>query len=142
MLRNKIIGMAKLSGFGKFFINHSNERNSKSFFNIIRDYLTLDEDSSVLEIGSGKGFLSYEIFEHYHPRRMVVTDYDSSQVEEAMSLFANKLGAIPSNIQFRGADALDLPFENETFDAAFGMVVLHHVEKRDWAIPKHPEGSG
>ncbi len=142
MSRHEIIEMAKLSGFGKFFVNRSNERNSKRFFNIIRDYLTLDENSNCLEIGSGKGFLSYEAFEHYHPGRFVVTDYDPSQLEAAKSLFASKLGAVPRNIEFRTADALNLPFENETFDAVFGMVVLHHVEKRDWAVSECPEGFG
>lgn len=140
VLRHKIIGMAKLSRFGKFFINRSNERNSKRFFHIIRGYLTLDENSSWLEIGSGKGFLSYEAFEYYHPRRMDVTDYDLSQVEAAKSLFASKLGTVPPSIEFRTAYALNLPFENERFDAVLAMVVLHHVEKRDWAIPKCPEG--
>ncbi len=68
-----------------------------------------------------------------------MTDYDPSQVEEAKSLFTGKLGAIPSNIQFRGADALDLPFKNETFDVVFGMVVLHHVERRDWQFQNVPK---
>src|SRR5712691_6029549 len=130
--------MAKLSGIGKFFINRSNESNSKRFFNIIRDYLILDENSSCLEIGSGKGFLSYEVFERYHPRRIVVSDYDPSQVEAAKSLFANKLGAVPPYIEFRTADALNLQFEDETFDAVLGMVVLHHVEKRDWQFQNVP----
>jgi ubiquinone/menaquinone biosynthesis C-methylase UbiE len=131
--------MAKLSGFGKFFVNRSNKRNSKRFFKIIRDYLALDENSSCLEIGSGRAFLSYEVFETYHPSRIVVTDYDPSQIEAAKSLFASKLGAVPPNIEFRTADALHLEFEDETFDAVLGMVVLHHVEKRDWQFQNVPK---
>ena len=131
--------MAKLSRIGIFFINRSNEMNSKRFFNIIREYLTLDTDSSCLEIGSGKGFLSYEVFEHYHPRRVVVTDYDPSQVEAAKSLFTSKLGTVTPSVEFRAVDALNLQFENETFDTIFGMVVLHHVEKRDWQFRNIPK---
>ncbi len=138
-MQHKSIGMAKLSSIGKFFVNRSNERNGRRFFNTIRDYLTLDETSNCLEIGSGKGSLSYEAFKHYRPKRLVVTDYDPSQVEAAKSLFASKLGAIPSNIEFRSADALSLPFENEMFDAVFGMVILHHVEKHDWQFQNIPK---
>ncbi len=133
-----LVGMARLSGFGKFFVNRSNESNSRRFFNNICDYLTLGGNSSCLEIGSGKGFLSYQVFEQYHPRRVLVTDYDASQVEAARALFESKLGAIPSNIEFRSADALNLSFENETFDAVFAMMVLHHVEKRDWQFRNIP----
>ncbi len=131
--------MAKLSGFGKFFVNRLNERNSKRFFEAIRSYLTLDGNSSCLELGAGKGFLSYAIYEHYRPRRLVVTDYDPSQVEEAKRLFAVKLGTIPANIEFRDADALALPFENEAFDAVFALEVLHHTEKKDWQFRNTPK---
>ncbi len=131
--------MAKLSGFGKLFVNRLNERNSKRFFEGIRSCLTLDENSCCLELGAGKGFLSYAVYEHFRPRRLVVTDYDPSQVEEAKRLFAIKLGTIPANIEFRGADALALPFENEAFDAVFALEVLHHTEKKDWQFRNIPK---
>ena len=131
--------MAKLSSVGRFFVNRSNEGNSRRFFSSIRDRLPLDGNSSCLEIGGGKGFLSYLVHQQYHPRRVVVTDYDPSQVEAAGALFESKLGLIPSNIEFRSADALNLPFWNETFDAVFGMVFLHHVEKRDWQFRNIPK---
>ena len=69
----------------------------------------------------------------------MVTDYDPSQVEGAKVLFESRLVAIPPNIEFRTADALDLPFDNETFDVVFGMVVLHHVERRDWQFRNIPK---
>jgi len=130
--------MAKLSGFGKFFVNRSNERNSKRFFEAIRGYLTLDGNSSCLDLGAGKGFFSYAVYEHFRRRRLAVTDYDPSQVEEAKKLFAIKLGLIPGNIEFRGADALALPFGNEAFDSVFALEVLHHTEKKDWQFRKIP----
>ncbi len=131
--------MAKLSAFGKFFVNRSNEGNSRRFLDKIGKHLLLDASSRCLEIGGGRGFLSYLIYEHYHPGRIVITDYDPSQVEAAKLLFESRLGTIPPNIEFRTADALDLPFENEMFDAVFGMVVLHHVEKRDWQFRNIPK---
>ena len=131
--------MAKLSGFGKFFVNRSNERNGKRFFEAVRSYLTLNKNSSCLELGAGRGFLSYAVYEHSRPRRLVVTDYDPAQVEEARRLFAMKLGTIPANIEFRGADALALPFEDEAFDAVFALMVLHHTEKKDWHFRNIPK---
>ncbi len=131
--------MAKLSAFGKFFVNRSNEGNSRRFLDTISKHLSFDVSSRCIEIGGGRGFLSYLVYERYHPGRVVVTDYDPSQVEAAKVLFETRFGGIPSNIEFRTADALELPFENETFDAVFGMVVLHHVEKRDWQFRNIPK---
>ena len=131
--------MAKLSSLWKFVVNRSNERNSKRFFEAIRGYLTLDGSSSCLELGSGKGFLSYLVYQQYRPRRIVVTDYDPSQVEEAKELFESKLGTVPTNVEFRSADALDLPFQNEMFDAIFAMMILHHTEKKDWQFRNIPK---
>ena len=131
--------MAKLSGLWKFFVNRSNERNSKRFFEAIRSYLTLDGSSSCLELGSGKGFLSYLVYLQYQPRRIVVTDYDPSQVEEAKELFEGKLGTVPTNVEFRGADALGLPFQNEVFDAIFAMMIPHHTETKDWQFRNIPK---
>lgn len=130
--------MAKLSAFGRFWVNRFNARFSKRAFDLFRDRLALD-DSNCLEIGAGKGFLSYLVFQHYHPGRLVVTDYDPSQVEEARGLFESKLGQTPSAVEFRAADALELPFEDGSFDAVFAMAVLHHVEKRDWQFKNIPK---
>ncbi len=131
--------LAKLSSIGKFFVNRSNERNSSRFFDSIRSHLVLDEDSDCLEIGAGRGSLSYLVFQHYHPRSIALTDYDPSQVEGARATFEARLGVIPPNVEFRCADALSLPFEKDAFDAVFGMVVLHHLEERDWQFRNVPK---
>ena len=74
-----------------------------------------------MELGSGKVFLSLLVYERYHSGKMLVTDFDPSQVDEARKLFEDRLGAVPSGVEFRSADALELPFENEAFDAVFAM---------------------
>ena len=131
--------MARLSGFSKFFVNRINERNSKRFFQTISSYLILDQHSSCLELGAGKGFLSYLVYEQFHPNRIVVTDSDSDQGEEAKSWFVAKFGTNPASIEFRIADALAQPFENESFDAVFAMMVLHHLEEKDWQFKRIPK---
>lgn len=130
--------MAKLSGFSKFFVNRSNESNSRRFFDTIHGYLSLSEESSCLELGSGKGFLSWFIYQQFHPGKMVVTDFDPSQVDEARRLFEDRLGSVPSQVEFRTADALQLPFDGNAFDLVLAMVVLHHTEKRDWDFKNVP----
>jgi ubiquinone/menaquinone biosynthesis C-methylase UbiE len=67
------------------------------------------------------------VYQQYKTGRMVVTDYDPSQVEAAKAHFENKLGTAPLGVEFRTADALKLPFENESFDAVFAINMLHHV---------------
>lgn len=131
--------LGKLSGFSKFFVNRSNEANSRRFFDSIHDYLTLSNTSNCLELGSGEGFLSWLVYERFRPAKIVVTDYDPSQVDEARKSFEGRLGEVPSSIEFRSADAMQLPFENGAFDAVFAMMVLHHTEKRDWDFRNVPK---
>ncbi len=121
-------GMGKMSWFLRFADERLGEGYNKRVFNVIRDSMTLSESTFCLEIGGGKGYLSYFLYEHYRPQRLVVTDYDPARVEKAIGLFEDKLKTIPANVELKVADALDLPFGDETFDAAFAMWVLHHTE--------------
>jgi len=132
--------MGVMSGFGKYFVNRLNEYTSGKAFEAVRDALVLPTNSAILELGAGKGGLSYLLYNHYKPARVVVTDYDASQVEEAKAFFEGKFGTIPPKIEFRVADALKMPFEDESFDAVFAMSVLHHLETHEWQFKNIPTG--
>ncbi len=131
--------MGKMSGILKFADEKFGEGYNKRVFNVIREKLTLGENATCLEVGAGKGYLSYSLYEHYHPQRLVVTDYDPARVKVAIGLFESRLKAIPASVELKVADALDLPFEDETFDAVFAMWVLHHVEGHMRDFKKIPE---
>ncbi len=131
--------MGKMSRVLKFADERFGEGYNKRVFNAIRDRLSLDENATCLEVGGGKGYLSYSLYEHYRPRRLVVTDYDPARVKAATGLFESRLKAIPASVELKVADTLDLPFEDETFDAIFAMWVLHHVEAHSRDFKKIPE---
>ena len=131
--------MGVISRFEKFFVNRASEQNAQEFLKMTREGVSVPSGASILELGAGKGALSCSLYQSFVPRRLVVTDYDPSQVALAGSYFKSKLGSIPENVETRAADALSLPFADESFDAVFARFVLHHVEKRRWhfrSIPK------
>jgi ubiquinone/menaquinone biosynthesis C-methylase UbiE len=130
--------MGVMSSFEKFFVNRASERNARETIEIIGAHLSLSSEATVLELGAGEGALSYFVRENYRPKRLVVTDYDPSQLVLAESYFERKLGSIPKDVEFKTVDALRLPFTAETFDALFAMHVLHHVERHEWHFKNIP----
>jgi ubiquinone/menaquinone biosynthesis C-methylase UbiE len=119
--------MGSMSRLEKLLVNRSSDGRSRSILSTVQNHFMIPDSGEVLEIGAGRGALSYLVHQQYKPNRTVVTDYDSSQVEAARAHFARKLGTTPLDVEFRTADALKLPFENESFDAVFAINMLHHV---------------
>lgn len=81
---------------------------------------------SILDIGCGQGICSQKIdlgLAHY-------TGVDSSEllIKRASEIYE------ASNKTFLVADALDLPFEDESFDAVFSVSLIHLVEDIDEVI--------
>lgn len=131
--------MGKMSRILRFADERFGEGYNKRVFNAIRERLILGENPACLEVGAGKGYLSHSLYEHYHPERLVVTDYDPARVKAAIGLFESRFKTIPSNVELKVADALDLPFEDGTFDGVFAMWVLHHVEAQSRDFKKIPK---
>jgi len=76
-------------------------------------------DKEVLEIATGPGLLA----KHVAPaaRRMVATDYSDGMIAEA------KKGVCPGNLTFEVADAMALPYADDSFDAVLIANALHIV---------------
>jgi ubiquinone/menaquinone biosynthesis C-methylase UbiE len=76
-------------------------------------------DKEVLEIATGPGLLA----KHVAPaaRRMVATDYSDGMIAEA------KKGERPGNLTFEVADAMALPYADDSFDAVLIANALHIV---------------
>ncbi len=73
----------------------------------------------VLEIATGPGLLAKQVA--YAAKRMVATDYSAGMINEA------KKGYCPVNLSFEIADAMDLPYEDNSFDAVLIANALHIV---------------
>jgi ubiquinone/menaquinone biosynthesis C-methylase UbiE len=130
--------MGIISRIEKFFVNRVSERNAQEFLKMTRESASVPSGTSMLDLGAGKGALSYSLYQSFMPRRLVVTDYDPSQMALAKSYFKSKLGSIPENAETRAADALSLPFADGSFDTVFARFVLHHVEKQRWQFRSIP----
>lgn len=73
----------------------------------------------VLEIATGPGLLA----KHVAPaaKRMVATDYSDGMIAEA------RKGECPANLTFEVADAMNLPYAGDSFDAVIIANALHIV---------------
>ncbi len=76
-------------------------------------------DKEVLEIATGPGLLA----KHVAPaaKRMIATDYSDGMIAEA------KKGENPSNLTFEIADAMNLPYADNSFDVVLIANALHIV---------------
>ena len=83
-------------------------------------------DMEVLEIATGPGLLA----KHVAPaaKRMIATDYSDGMIAEA------KKGECPANLTFETADAMNLPYADESFDAVLIVNALHIVPDPEKAL--------
>jgi len=73
----------------------------------------------VADIGSGTGFMAVGLVDQVSKVHLV--DASPSMLEVARKSLAGY-----SNVDFHEAEALHLPFEDESLDAVFGNMLLHH----------------
>ncbi len=73
----------------------------------------------VLEIATGPGLLAKKVA--YAARTMVATDYSDGMLFEA------RKGRCPDNLTFEKADAMALPYDDDSFDAVLISNALHIV---------------
>ena len=78
---------------------------------------------SVLDLGCGVGLMSRYVGEHFGELHGV--DIAPGVVKRAASHFPEG--------KFQLYDGKRIPFEDETFDVAFTVCVLHHVPPEQWA---------
>ena len=84
----------------------------------------LEEKKKILEIGCGPGALGEALSRWYPDALITGVDRDSNFIE-----FANKKAP---HISFLEGDAADLPFENESFDAAISNTVAEHIKPSEF----------
>ncbi len=102
------------------------------------DFLELEANHQVLEIGSGLGILAGEVAKRLNNKGSM-TGIEISQEQ------LQKVPKDITNLRFVQGDASQLPFEDNTFDVVYGRYILEHVSNPTqvlhevWRVLK-PEG--
>ncbi|MGD8428199.1 MAG: methyltransferase domain-containing protein [Balneolaceae bacterium] len=79
---------------------------------------------NLLDIGCGPGTITLGLAQAVAPGHVTGIDHDEEHIKTAKTL-AEYRGV--TNVTFRNGDALSLPFENDTFDAAYENNVFTHL---------------
>jgi ubiquinone/menaquinone biosynthesis C-methylase UbiE len=130
--------MSEMNPVARFFVNLANRRRSARVLSSLGTALDLPPQSRILELGAGRGGLSLLLYRRFRPARLVVTDFDPHQVEEARRFLSGELDPLPPAIQTCEVDALQLPFPDGTFDCVFAILMLHHVEATHFEYRRRP----
>jgi SAM-dependent methyltransferase len=77
----------------------------------------------LLEIGGGSGAMAARLLATLPGVRMTVIDYDEAMVNVSRA----RLAAFADRVTVRQADATELPFPDNRFDAVLSFIMLHHV---------------
>ena len=98
-----------------------------------RQILTLHPGESVLDVGSGPGFLAAEMASEVGPMGRV-SGIDISQTMLAMAQEKCSKLSMAAPVDFQLGDATKLPFRDGTFDAAVSIQVYEYVADVDAAL--------
>jgi arsenite methyltransferase len=130
--------MSEMNPVSRFFVNFGTGRRAAQTLRVLEPGLRLPPSSRLLELGAGRGGLSALLQERFKPGRLVVTDFDPRQVEAARAYLTQRFGSVPSALELREVDAKSLPFEDNSFDCVFAIMMLHHVEDQHSEYRERP----
>jgi ubiquinone/menaquinone biosynthesis C-methylase UbiE len=96
------------------------ERKARTMVAVLEDYLPLPlETYDLLNVGGSTGIIDNYLSEHF--RRVVGVDIDEPAILHARKSYQR------NNLRFEVADALNLPFEDNSFDVVVCSHVYEHV---------------
>lgn len=96
------------------------ERKARTMLAVLTDFVTGPlAECDILNVGGSAGAIDNYLADH--ARRVVGVDIDDDAIRHAQATFRKE------NLEFRVADALDLPFADESFDIVICSHVYEHV---------------
>jgi ubiquinone/menaquinone biosynthesis C-methylase UbiE len=87
--------------------------------------ITIPPGSRCLEIGTGMGWGTLGLIQHYPGIMAIASDYDQTVLPLARASIQQH--APTARVGFCRANAKSLPFSDGTFDVVLALYVLHHV---------------
>tara|TARA_B100000965_G_scaffold227381_1_gene190324 strand:+ start:1351 stop:2007 length:657 start_codon:yes stop_codon:yes gene_type:complete len=90
-----------------------------------RDYWQLDEKSSILDVGCGKGFMIYDFLKLIPELTIEGIDISEYAIKNSKSEVSNYL---------KIGDAMNLPYEDKSFDYIISINTIHNLELDDCKI--------
>jgi len=101
-----------------YFQSSFDGRASKFFKNYIVKHLSLKTNEKILDVGCADGLLLARLKDEEKSIDGIGIDISSKMVKEASIKYPN--------LKFIEASAMELPFENESFDLLIACVSFHH----------------
>ncbi len=84
-----------------------------------------NQNKLILDVGTGSGWMSIIAAEEGH--RVISIDIDTMNLVKARDLAKQVLVKNNKPLDFVGADALQLPFHNNSFEAVISFNAVHHL---------------
>ena len=106
-------------GYGGYYYN---PRFWKPVIPTLQEHFSLNFQSKVLDIGCGKGFMLHDMTElipRINVRGIDISKYAIDNTMEDIKQFTSV------------ANAIELPFKDNSFDVVFSITTLHNLEKND-----------
>lgn len=90
-----------------------------------KKYWKLDKNSKVLDVGCAKGFMLYDLTKLIPGIEVKGIDVSSYAIENSLEEIRNNLSV---------ANAVDLPFEDNSFDVVISINSIHNLDRKECGI--------
>jgi ubiquinone/menaquinone biosynthesis C-methylase UbiE len=94
------------------------------FASLVQDALT-SKTGNVLDLGCGSLAFTAKTYMRYSERPVVLIDQPLKMLKLAKSRLIKLNGKVPDNMVFLHADALQLPFQQKSFETIISLNLLH-----------------
>lgn len=102
-------------------------RNHRKKRRLITDVIAAEPGDAILEVGCGHGIHAKRYAKEY--------EYTGVDISDALCAATRKrLAPITNDSNVTVADAMDLPFQDDAFEAVVGTAVLHHMRDQHGAF--------